>query len=118
MKKGILIIALLSLAACGGGSPTSSDMPPTNNTPAQIVPLIFMMEDHVFVQCRCDAVTLKIDGKRATVLKRGFAGLYAQFNTTIREGRHSYTVVTCHDHQWTEHFDVRWPGKTIHIKYH
>jgi len=116
-KKGILIVALLSLlVACGGGdSPTAPSYmaPPSgSSTTGQMLDLIVKMYPHNFDPIKCDAVTIMIDSQHKGVLKK----LYKASHITIQypEGStHILRAVSCLDEIWEKRFTMSFPGVVI-----
>jgi len=100
MKKGIMIVALLSLfVACGGDSPTAPSYmaPPSGgSTTGQMCDLFVDMPPHRFDALRCDAVTVVVDDQHKGVLKKSWR--MARVHLEYPEGSvHTLRAVTCHD---------------------
>ena len=124
MKNAILVVALLSLVACGGNSPTAPSSyvaPPsggsssTSNTSAELVDVMVKMWDHTFDDIRCGAITMFLDGRNVGVLKH--PGRYKIASKVIGkypEGSHTFRAVSCRDAVWQETFTLRFPGTVIY----
>ncbi len=123
MKNAILVVALLSLVACGGGSPTTPSYVASpifggsssaGNTSAELVDVIVEMWDHTFDNIRCDAITMFLDGRNVGVLRHPYSKKIAsKVIGKYPEGVHTFRAINCRDAVWQETFTLRFPGTVI-----
>ncbi len=121
MKNVILVVALLSLVACGGDSPTApSNMPSsyitgfnpsTGNSSAVLADVMVKIWDHTFNDLGCKEVTIFFDGKRRGTMKHPYSKKIAVMNLgKYPEGSvHSLRAVSCRNVTWSETVTVSWP---------
>lgn len=122
MKNVILVVALLSLVACGGNSPTApSNMPPTSsinlvnpstgNSSADLADVMVKIWDHTFNDLGCKEVTIFFDGKRRGTMKHPYSKKIAVMDLgKYPEGSvHTLRAVSCRNVTWSETITVSWP---------